>query len=380
MTVEPLDNRPRPLLSVQALRAVAALMVLAYHLVTTSAYGWLAPDAAGYEISRWIEATGFAGVDLFFVISGVVMVYSSYDQLGDRREVVPFVKRRAARIYPLYWVCTATVLAIAWFAPSMATRAKFDWPVVAKSLLLWPQSEYPIVAVGWTLTYEMFFYLVFAALIALPRRLLPLTLCAWAAGTLAAFAICDQPEYRESADGHLRLPLYASPLTLEFIAGCFIGWHARREPMRCGAAALLAGVAVLLLGGYLSRHDPQELGYGLWRVATFGAASALTAYGAIALEHTGRLSVPLVLRRCGDASYSLYLTHMYVLWGVAALWPRVAGTGARDSRWAMTLLALAACEMVAAASFYFVERPLHRQFLQVLRTPRHSGPGRTVVS
>lgn len=380
MTVEPLDNRPRPLLSVQALRAVAALMVLAYHLVTTSAYGWLRSESAGYEIARWIEAVGFAGVDLFFVISGVVMVYSSYDQLGERREVVPFIKRRVARIYPLYWVCTAAVLAIAWFAPSLATREKFDSPVIAKSFTLWPQSTYPIVAVGWTLTYEMFFYLVFAALIALPRRVLPLALCLWAIGTLVAFSICDQPEFRESGDGHLRLPLYASPLTLEFIAGCLIGWHARSGLLRGGSAALAVALSMLLLAGYLNIIEPQKFGYGFWRVATFGTAAALAAYGGIALEHSRKLSIPSALRRCGDASYSLYLTHMYVLWAVAALWPRAGSATVVDSRITLTLLALAVCGATAAVNYRAVERPLHRQFLQLLRVRRHEGPGRTVVS
>lgn len=355
-------------------------MVLAYHLVTTSAYGWLSSSSQAFGIARSIEAVGFAGVDLFFVISGVVMVYSSYSQLGDRREVVPFIKRRVARIYPLYWVCTAAVLAIAWFAPSLATREKFDWPAIAKSFALWPQEKYPIVAVGWTLTYEMFFYLVFAALIALPRRVLPLALCLWALGTLIAFSICDQPEFRESADGHLRLPLYASPLTLEFIAGCFIGWHARSGRMRGGSASLAAAFSLMLLGGYLNIVEPQQFGYGLWRVATFGTAAALATYGGIALEHSRKLSIPSALRRCGDASYSLYLTHMYVLWAFAALWPRAGGATVAGSRVALTLLALAACGAAAAASYRFVERPLHRQFLQLLRVPRHEGPGRTVVS
>lgn len=381
MTVEASDNRPpRPLLSIQALRAVAAAMVLLYHLATTSAYGWSGQDSAGDGLARLARAIGFAGVDLFFVISGVVMVYSSYDRLGDQREIIPFVKRRITRIYPLYWVCTAAVLGLAWLAPDLVTRDKFAWPDIVKSLLLWPQSEYPIVAVGWTLTFEMYFYLVFAAFFALPRRLLPTAIVLWGVATLVAFAALDQPDFRSTAEACLQLPLYASPLALEFIAGCFIGWRARRGTMPWGTTALIGGVfAMAGVGGYFGIHAPRTVQCGLERVVLFGGAATLIVYGCIALERQGRLTVPRLIKLCGDASYSLYLTHMYTLWGVAWLWPRSPEATAPAGREAMTLLALAACALVAAASYRLIERPLHRHFLRHLAVAKPHGPGRTVA-
>jgi peptidoglycan/LPS O-acetylase OafA/YrhL len=378
----PDDRRPDPLLSVQMLRAVAATMVLLFHLATTSAYGWLAPGAWHAEVARFVEAIGFAGVDLFFVISGVVMVYSSYDRLGAPREMAPFIKRRVARIYPLYWVCTAAVLALAWMAPNLASREKFSALGILKSFLLWPQDEYPVVAVGWTLTFEMYFYLVFAGMFALPRRALPWALVGWAVITLGLFPLFDQPAYRTSLEGHLSLPLVASPLALEFIAGCFIGCRARTGRMPLGAAALAAGlVTFAAIGGALRMRYPLELHYGIARVAVFGTGAALIAYGCIALEREQKLRVPQLLKLAGDASYSLYLTHMYALWGVAQLWPTSPASGVEGAwRAAMTPVALFACGATAVISYRWIERPLHRYFLLVLGVAPHGCPGRTVAT
>lgn len=382
----PASRRPPPLQSVQMLRAVAATMVLLYHLVTTAAYGWLpgagASDEARstFSFAELVRAIGFGGVDLFFVISGVVMVYSSWDHLGEPREVLPFMKRRVARIYPLYWVCTAAVLALVWLQPELASRSKLAWPTVVKSLLLWPQAEYPIVAVGWTLTFEMYFYLVFAAMIALPRRFFGWALTCWAIATLPLFWHFDRPEFRQTADGHLSLPLFASPLALEFIAGCVIGWLARRGSTPAGILALTTGLILLVaFGGYFGLQFPQEEArYGLWRVAIFGTASMLIAYGCIAMERDRILTVPSWLKQCGDASYSLYLTHMYVLWGAAYLWP--AGANQDSPRIALTLSAIAACAVTSLASYRGVERPLHVLFSRLFGVTGHAGAGRTVSS
>jgi peptidoglycan/LPS O-acetylase OafA/YrhL len=360
------------------LRAVAATLVLLYHLVATSAFGWLKADSWLAAPAKLIHATGFAGVDLFFVISGVVMAYSSFDWFGEPCEIGPFLKRRAARIYPLYWICTAVVIALASLIPGLASRDKLEAATVVKSLLLWPQDDYPIVAVGWTLTFEVYFYLIFAGLIALPRRMLPWTLALWAIAALALFAWFDRPEYRGSLSGNLRLPLIASPLTLEFISGCFIGWYAKRGATLGGSAAILAGSILFIGGSAVGMRYPQELHYGLERVAVFGCGSALIVYGCIALERTRKLRVPQAVKYCGDASYSLYLTHMYVLWGVARLWPApLNGQSTAGPQLALTSIAIAACGAIAAASYFWLEQPLHRLSLRILGVARPVGPGRT---
>jgi exopolysaccharide production protein ExoZ len=348
------------------LRAVAALMVLLYHLVNITAFGW--KDASGHLVqpARFINHIGFAGVDLFFVISGVVMVVTCFDRFGQPREAAAFLKRRIARIYPLYWVCTAAVIALVWLRPELASRDKFAWPAIVKSLLLWPQEQYPIVALGWTLTFEMFFYLVFAALLMFPRRLMLPALALWAAGTLALFPLFKDPAHRLTPDGHLSLPLFASPLALEFIAGCVIGWLIRKRDLPWGGFSLLVGIALLAVGGvYVGANHPLDAQYGLMRVGVFGTASALIVYGSIGMERRGLMTIPRWVSFMGDASYSTYLTHMYVLWLLAAAWPWAPTSGSTYA-WVASLVGLVACSAVAGLCHIAVERPLIRLTARLL--------------
>jgi peptidoglycan/LPS O-acetylase OafA/YrhL len=217
MTIESLPAPTFRLDSLQLLRAVAALLVLLYHLATMGVYGWIAADGSPLLPLGFFAAIGFAGVDLFFVISGVVMVVTCFDRFGQPGEAIAFLKRRIVRIYPLYWIVTAAVLALCWLRPELAARDKTGAAAILASLVLWPQTDFPIVAVGWTLVYEMYFYLVFAVIIAAPRRMLPPLLAAWAAATVALLAMWESPDRPLTAQGYLLLPPFASPLVLEFI-------------------------------------------------------------------------------------------------------------------------------------------------------------------
>jgi peptidoglycan/LPS O-acetylase OafA/YrhL len=334
-------------------------MVALYHLVSTAAYGWTTADGQPQSLGKLITAIGPAGVDLFFVISGTVMVLTCYDRFAGPRESARFLRRRVARIYPLYWLVTAGVLLICWVRPELATRDKFDGPHITASLLLWPQREYPIVAVGWTLSYEMFFYLAFAVVLLFPRWMLVPSLAVWAASTVVLFALHTEPTMKATPAGHLALPLYASPLALEFIAGCVIALLVRRGVTTLAATALVSGIAGLVIaGGYVGVNWPNDAHFGLMRTAVFGGPAALIVYGAIALERQVRASAGKALVFLGDASYAMYLTHMYVLWLIAAAWP-----AAVSGRWEVgvrTAIGVGACIAAAALCHLVIERPLQR--------------------
>jgi peptidoglycan/LPS O-acetylase OafA/YrhL len=205
----------------------------------------------------------------------------------------------------------------------------------------------------------MFFYLVFAALIALPRRWFLPALTTWAFVVLTLNAADDDPAYT-GIRGNLQLPLFASPLVLEVIAGCFIGWRlADKCTMPLASTVLVAGLMLLVGGGgYFGTVDNAAATYGLLRVVVFGTASVLILYGSTGLERQGRFWISRPLCFWGDASYSLYLTHVYVIlaFGVVyARWP------AGQNGWpkaALLTACLLACGAVGAACHLWVERPL----------------------
>lgn len=270
-----MSNEPRiTLTSIQYLRGIAALAVVAMHT------GWTYSDI------------GAAGVDVFFVISGFIMVHVS------RREPSPimFLRARALRVVPLYWLLTLVGAALAGLD---------DIPRILASLAFWPRAgwdgrDYPVLLPGWTLNYEVFFYFVFAATLLLPaRRRLP-ALSVGLAG-LVAFGIAVHP-------AHIAAATYTGPLLLEFLAGAWLcrAWQQGWAPKGRWGLLLAAFGALALLAQV--RLGPS----GDLRCMTWGLPAVLIVAGALGAEAGGRLPNVPGLRRLGDASYALYLTHLAV--------------------------------------------------------------------
>lgn len=160
--VESLDN-------VQILRALAALLVVVGHSIA-----YVFAQVAKVDPS-FAQDTGpipwASGVDLFFVISGFIITYASGVSFGDHRRVVPFISRRAFRILPLYWL-----LATLWLPVLAASGKAPGLGQLIASYALFPIDAMgdgrigPFFGLGWTLEYEMFFYLIFALLLSFSRR------------------------------------------------------------------------------------------------------------------------------------------------------------------------------------------------------------------
>jgi peptidoglycan/LPS O-acetylase OafA/YrhL len=278
---------------VQALRAAACLLVVVYH----------ARLAAGGAAAIRAWPNGAAGVDLFFVISGYVMVASSGGLGGRPDGWRVFMGRRLRRIVPLYWLLTMLKLGVTEAAPGWTPHT---WPTawnVCASLLFIPARDAagairPVLPVGWSLNFEFFFYALFAGALAL--RLSPL----WLTPVLGAVA----------AAGFFYAPSWPAPLVLangmvlEFAAGMVLASMPWR-PGRRGAVALLGiGVALLLM-------LPQA---GHWRFLVWGVPAAAVFSGALALEASLGAAVPALVLAVGDASYAIYLVHPFAVPALAA--------------------------------------------------------------
>ena len=153
--------------SIQILRFVAALAVAVAHLQGDLRRLSLPTLPDGFVI-------GAVGVDLFFVISGFVIVYSSENLFGRSDAPLYFFLRRAARIWPMYAAFTLAITAHLLYRYGTLEIAGHSWASLAASLAFIPfvnlhGTTTPIYGVGWTLNFEMFFYLLFACLVWLPR-------------------------------------------------------------------------------------------------------------------------------------------------------------------------------------------------------------------
>jgi len=324
MTAKPASGT---LYGIQYLRALAALAVVVFHAAERSGYAF---------------AIGAAGVDVFFVISGFIMWV-----IVERRPVSPgrFLLDRIRRIVPVYWLATGVMVAgaLAGLFPNLVLTAGH----VAASLAFVPARSpssgeiWPVLVQGWTLNYEMFFYLVFAACLALPRRL-RLPGMAGLFGMLVALGLLVE------SDAPLFL-VYTRPIILEFVAGMLIArlWLDKRVPSRPLAFALVGlGLAGFAAIGVL--RLPFDEG-------TCGPLACALVYGTVALEkHRGipRLALPVVL---GDASYSVYLWHTFAISVTAK-----AGTLLGMPPALIFILSICAGLALGLVAYRLIERPLLR--------------------
>jgi exopolysaccharide production protein ExoZ len=153
--------------SLQALRAIAAWLVIAAHALHDVTHGELSNPMTSFA---W--ALGSIGVDIFFVISGFIMVHICWDDFALPGGAQHFMRRRIVRIVPLYWVATIAALVF----HRVSAKAPEGWAELLQSLLFIPYYKEnvgwrPILGQGWTLNYEMMFYAIFAVALTFPRKL-----------------------------------------------------------------------------------------------------------------------------------------------------------------------------------------------------------------
>lgn len=313
--------------SIQILRGLAALMVVTYHL--PAALGMLDLDIPVLN----------SGVDLFFVISGFVMVLSTENRRPDHRA---FLMQRFTRVVPFYWVMTFLMVAALWLIAGRAVSLE----QTTNSLLFIPYLDtvtgyvQPVLGVGWTLNLEILFYILFAATMSFGK---------WtqmaAVGVVFAIAVAVRIIFKPAADTVLFF--YTTPILFEFLAGMALGHlvgRLTRLPAVLGASALVFAIMSMLV---------MVLGFNLPRTLAQGLPALILVAACISLESYFRLFAPRVLARLGDASYSLYLTHPIVLLATA---PVVAS--ANVSPWLAGMVLVAACIAVSLASYSFIEKPL----------------------
>lgn len=284
--------------SIQVLRALAAIGVVIHH-----AYSAVNPHS--------VAQLGAAGVDLFFVISGFIMA-----TIGPRRSPGSFLFDRAWRIFPLWWIA---------LIPWLIVRQP-DMQELLSSLALWPiyggAFHSPVLAVGWTLCFEILFYAAFA--MALATRI-------WV--PLLGFALCLAASNSGSALFHY----LGSPLILEFLAGVVIARLPRLQAL--GLPLLVIGLAAFASSPL--DYANEAFGEMAWlRVFHWGLPAAITVYAALSLERhfTHRLfEAPVFL---GNASYSIYLFHQLI---------------AANGNW---ILGTALSILIGSVSYLLVERPI----------------------
>jgi exopolysaccharide production protein ExoZ len=344
----PVAGAPRQFLSIQYLRALAALGVVIFH----------ASPADN------LFMVGNAGVDIFFVVSGFIMW-----SITEARPTSPaaFLRDRLIRIAPLYWLLTTLLVVGVLFMPNLFPNLKIDLSYVVGSYLFVPMRPpgstaadpiWPVLVQGWTLNYEMFFYVLFSICLFLrpSLRLAALSLTLLSCVIAGAFY-----------GGSNALVLsFTDPIFLEFLAGILLGVCFRRGllPSRAWGYGFIALGVMLLLGcAIASVTQPRLLAWGLPAVLLVG--------GALVLETTGRIPQLPWLRLIGDSSYSLYLTHGLAISMLGKIMTR---------SWMFSFVGVIAAICVGICFWYLMERRATAFLKRSLASPRADRYGAPALS
>ncbi|MDB5130654.1 MAG: acyltransferase [Mucilaginibacter sp.] len=334
----------------QAMRGFAATAVMIFHGTQ------IIQRETGYTYLHNIFMAGFLGVDIFFVLSGFIIFYTSKPESFD---VASFLKRRFVRVYPIYWLVTIALIVMYLTAPSPGQEYKSNFTVILNSFTLFPQERY-VLGVAWTLTYEIIFYLVFALTCSINIKCFYYTFSAWAVVILATYFL------------NIQSPVFAlnaliNPIILNFSFGCILAHlfknHGAFSYWKWTAAAgtlLLAGTWLLYY--IIVSNDKTAFTSLISRVYLFGIPSAIMIFGWLYFK--GR--VPNLLVTIGDASYSLYLVHGTVLSMLFKLIAKAHSTGWISNFFGSTLL-FAVTIAISIAVYKFIEKPLLKQLNNLIK-------------
>lgn len=286
--------------SIEAARGIAALLVLLMHAANLMNV----PHFSGHVGLGGIFDFGYIGVDFFFVLSGFVIAYTNHGNLGQPAKVVPFLWRRACRIFPIFWISLLlAVLSIA------GGRLLIGKPInlglmptdILGTLLLIRPWEPKFLGVAWSLQYEVMFYALFT-LFLVSRRLGLLALGAWVTGMGLLWSGAIERDLLGILSGY----------TLQFVLGA---WTAslihRTAPLPRPFVIFGLSCIALLAAAYLERAVFEPHGEAGRLVV--GLSSAAMIYALARLDLARRWQPPMPLVKMGSASYAIYLNHITVL-------------------------------------------------------------------
>lgn len=348
-----------PLSLLQALRGLAALLVMLSH------GSFVLGPLESHPILRAFLESGAIGVDLFFMISGFIMIYSTWGASTTWVDAGTFLIKRLCRIWPVYAIWT-----LVWVVAREGSLSAGPTIDIVKSLVFLPLSiDYPpfygyaALNVGWTLNYEILFYVLFAISMLFGRG-------RWAAlAVIFTFLLIVAPilaqvlptlrPYRIPIFSSALIDMIANPIIAEFGFGVIAGWIYFRPKSRLpfmlslGVMALFTSIVIWQMASHF-RYGHGFSGWGLTLAPLFIA----TVY----IQKEVRPEIVRWLVWLGDVSFSLYLCHKIVF----ALCARVVartGTDAFVPGWIFLLIYAGIALLVA----YVSTRALEKGLCEVLR-------------
>lgn len=293
--------------SIQLLRGIASILVVLLHITINCR------ENTGQIFLFNIFSFGGSGVDIFFVLSGFIITYSNLRYLAQPSSVGKFLKRRFIRIFPIYWIIITGFLILQLVLPAFY-KSPFDTSLanMLQTYLLLP-GHIMINGVSWSLTNELFFYLLFTLALLLPNKKISFYLMGVYFLFLIVFALTNPM----AINGNPYKELLLFPMNIEFFLGVFIVLIVNRIPKNWIYPLMISGIAFFIAGAFLSNSDftvvSSSSNVALNRVLLFGLPSFLIILAVVKLEFSKTVNMHNIFLHLGDASYSIYLIHLPIV-------------------------------------------------------------------
>ena len=355
-TSMPITTAPKKLELIQVFRGLASVGVLLTHC------GLIFKQNFSQPFFNGVFDFGGAGVDFFFVLSGFIIFYIHQKDIAHPEKAKLFFIKRLIRVYPLYWLVlglkVGTSLLLG-YDPDVKSRTFLE---IFQAIVLFPQDRTVLsssfLGVSWTLSFEMFFYVVFGLAILFPKRLTAPLIGAWLLGSFANLmgVLPLQP------DSMLQI-FWLSPLNLEFALGCFSAYLLRRYRFSNGQGIIGVGLFLLsisvVLEIYATTHGVPPI-VNLSSVVSYGIPCWVLIIGAVTLESERTVHVSPILSEIGNASYSIYLMHGFFINNMSKLLPKISSSIPQNfwllnaSGVGLAIVSLGLCYGV----YRFIEKPM----------------------
>ncbi len=340
---EPISTAPRQkILSLEVARGIAAMLVVMHH----AARFFEQPRYGGTVLFGGIFGEFHFAVDFFFVLSGFIIAWVHWDEIGQRNRLGHYAQRRFTRVYPPYWAVLIPLVILYQIFPQAGLDSQRDWGTIIMSFFLLPQANPPVLGVAWTLVHEVFFYALFG-LILYSGKPMPALLPLWGIAILAA---------NQYALEGILLPFIFNAYNLEFLLGILTALTLRRTRIAMPALWLCAGAGGFFYALFASWGIPL-MDYPVITRLLFGSLASISILGMVELERSGRLKLHASVRMLGSASYAIYLTHTVALsFTLVLLWRYMQHLPPT-----LNFAILVTVGVIAGTAFhYLIERPLTR--------------------
>ena len=280
--------------NIQFLRGFAAFLVAIYHALPR----FKAMDLHS-SIFEGIAQFGYIGVDVFFVISGFVMALTSAKKVQSPQSSWLFMKKRFLRIYLGYWPIFFLTL---FYFSAIDSDILVNKKLLQSFFLVNANMFDLLIAPAWSLTYELYFYVIVAVLL-FSKKIKPLAVF----GLILILVVFKS--FIIDLGANRVIDFFFSTLLLEFISG-YLLFHFSHSLIKTSflRLAFIAAIVALAFGVYFNR------GYGFTRVLTFGVFAFSLVWIFVILEKNKIFIVKGLFKKIGDSSYTLYLSHTILLY------------------------------------------------------------------